>query len=44
MFIPDPTKSTKEEGEKLRCLIFFVATYFNRIENILFLNRYRKNI
>jgi hypothetical protein len=36
--IPDPTTATKEEGGKISCFTFFVATNVKNIEIILFLN------
>jgi hypothetical protein len=40
--IPDPTIDTKEEGQKIWYSIFFCSHKYHKIENDLFLNRYRK--
>jgi hypothetical protein len=37
--IPDPTRATKEEGEKFVVLPYFVATNITKLQIILFLNR-----
>jgi hypothetical protein len=36
MFIPDPKKTTKEEGEKICSPTFFVATNITKLKIILF--------
>ncbi len=42
--ILDPITVTKEEGENFFVLHCFVATCFSKVKNILFFNRYRKNL
>ncbi len=42
--ISDPIKTTKGEGWKVGCVIFFCSHKFHTYENYLLLNRYRKHL
>ncbi len=40
--IPDPTRTSKEEGKKLVAFPFLAATNFTKLKILLFFNRKRK--